>query len=100
MLKRSKTELATLGMGTGSALGRECVEQPGLSRFASDIENPLLVVPGASITRYPCSVADRQAKACCRFRGKITCTERWPTAAEFIGRQTKRRRSDSPPQLR
>ena len=49
MLKRSKTELATLGMGTGSALGRECVEQPGLSRFASDIENPLLVVPGFTV---------------------------------------------------
>jgi len=52
VLKRSKTELATLGMGTGSALGRECVEQPGLSRFASDIENPLLVVPGATLTRW------------------------------------------------
>jgi len=88
------------GMNRGSALGRECVDQQDLSGITSVSDVSPSGGPGAGMTPYPCSFADRQAKACCRFRGKITYTERWPTAAEAIGRQTKRRRSDSPLQPR
>lgn len=90
----------TPGMSQGSPLvvsASICRASPVSPRSAM---YPLLGDPGAGMTPYRCSFADRQAKACCRFRGKITCTGRWPTTAEFIGRQTTRRRSDSPLQLR